>query len=101
MSDAPNNPGRDQRGRFGAGNPGGKGGPHRRAAELRRAAEEAVTPEHVAECIVRGIRDDRYLVYTSPDIRLGHFLQDTFSWPYEVAMRFLNDRLHGVGTSLR
>lgn len=51
MADAPTNTGRDQRGRFGLGNPGGKGGPHRRASELRRAAEEAVTPEHVAALI--------------------------------------------------
>ena len=56
MSGAPNNNGRDQRGRFGAGNPGGKGGPHRRAAELRRAAEEAVTPEHVAALVRKATR---------------------------------------------
>ena len=38
---------RDTNGRFTQGNPGGPGGPRRRACELRRAAEEAVTPEMV------------------------------------------------------
>jgi|GEM_PF-2250441 hypothetical protein len=39
--------GRDDRGRFAAGNPGGPGGAQRRACEFRRAAEEAVTVEHI------------------------------------------------------
>jgi hypothetical protein len=39
--------GRDARGRFTVGNPGGPGGSRRRAFTLRRAAEEAISPEHV------------------------------------------------------
>ena len=42
---------RDERGRFAAGNPGGPGGSRRRPSELRRAAEEAITPEHVAAMV--------------------------------------------------
>jgi hypothetical protein len=36
---------REPNGRFATGNPGGPGGSRRKACELRRAAEEAVTPE--------------------------------------------------------
>src|SRR3954470_6082060 len=35
----------------------------------------AHSPEHVAEAIVRGVERERYLVYTSNDIRAAHFLQ--------------------------
>jgi len=47
VSDRTNENGRDHGGRFAKGNPGGPGGPRKRSFELRRAAEEAVTPEHV------------------------------------------------------
>jgi hypothetical protein len=40
--------GRDQAGRFAAGNAGGPGGSRRRASEFRRAVEEAIGPEHMA-----------------------------------------------------
>lgn len=43
--------GRDTNGRFAAGNPGGPGGPRRRAFDLRRAAEEAITPEYIQALI--------------------------------------------------
>ncbi len=48
--------GRDERGRFAVGNPGGPGGPRRRASELRRAAEDAITPEHVAAMVRKATR---------------------------------------------
>lgn len=48
--------GRDERGRFTAGNRGGAGGTRRRAFTLRRAAEEAITPEHVAAMIRKATR---------------------------------------------
>ena len=45
-----NGDGRDRRGRFALGNPGGPGNPYaRRVAELRAALLNAVTPEDVAE----------------------------------------------------
>jgi NAD(P)-dependent dehydrogenase (short-subunit alcohol dehydrogenase family) len=53
----------------------------------------AVSPEHVAEKIVEGVERNRYLVFTSRDIRVGHFVQRVFAPPYERAMRVLNDRL--------
>jgi hypothetical protein len=48
--------GRDQRGRFAQGNAGGPGGPRRRASELRKAAEDAITPEHVQAMIRKATR---------------------------------------------
>jgi hypothetical protein len=52
---APND-GRDTNGRFAQGNPGGPGGSRRRASELRRAAEDAITPEHIAAMIRKATR---------------------------------------------
>ncbi len=51
MTDGSETNDRDERGRFAAGNPGGPGGARRRPSERRRAAEEAITPEHVAAMV--------------------------------------------------
>jgi NAD(P)-dependent dehydrogenase (short-subunit alcohol dehydrogenase family) len=56
----------------------------------RRFERRAATPEHVAECILDGVRRGRYMVYTSNDIRFGHFVQRKVAFPYEVTMRLLN-----------
>jgi hypothetical protein len=53
MADGADNSGHDSRGRFLPGNRGGPGGARRRADEFRRAAEEAVSPEHVAALMRR------------------------------------------------
>ena len=66
-----------------------------------RFRKRAVSPEHAAECILRGIEKDRYLVYTSRDIRIGHFIQRKFALPYEIAMRVANDRLTAVAAKAR
>jgi len=50
------NTGRDAQGRFTHGNKGGPGGAHRRPSELRRAAEEAITPEHVQAMLRKAAR---------------------------------------------
>lgn len=47
---------RDRNGRFTRGNQGGPGRPRGSGNALRRAAEEAVTPEHVAAIIRRATR---------------------------------------------
>jgi NAD(P)-dependent dehydrogenase (short-subunit alcohol dehydrogenase family) len=49
----------------------------------------AVTPEHAAEAIWKGVRRNRYWVYTSTDIRLAHWLQRWFPPGYVLAMRAL------------
>ncbi len=49
-------PDRDHRGRFAAGNQGGPGRRRGHANALRRAAEEAISPEHVAAIMRRATR---------------------------------------------
>ena len=56
MADGAGNEGRDTQGRFAAGNAGGPGGSRRRSSELRRAAEEAITPEHIQAMIRKAAR---------------------------------------------
>lgn len=52
--------------------------------------KRAVSPEHAAEAILRGVRRNRYWVYTSPDIRLVHLLQRVFPPGYVLAMKVMN-----------
>ncbi len=56
-----------------------------------RFEKRAVSPEHVAEKILKGIAKDRYLVFTSPDIRVGYWAQRFCPPLYELAMRKMND----------
>lgn len=65
-------------------------------AFLRQFERHAKRPEHVAERILDGIECDRYLVYTSADIRLAHLAQRLVPPAYELAMRRLNDRFVAV-----
>ncbi len=60
---------------------------------IARFEKHAVSPEHVAEKIIAGVEKDRYLVFTSADIRIGHWVQRKFAPAYELAMRKLNQRL--------
>jgi NAD(P)-dependent dehydrogenase (short-subunit alcohol dehydrogenase family) len=55
-----------------------------------RFGGHAVSPEHVAERILKGIRRNRFLIYTSPDIRALYLFKRTMWWPYSVAMRQVN-----------
>ena len=56
----------------------------------------AVTPERVAERIIDGIENDRFLVFTSRDIQILHWFQRKFAWPYEALMRQANDRMVAI-----
>jgi NAD(P)-dependent dehydrogenase (short-subunit alcohol dehydrogenase family) len=62
----------------------------------RRFERHAVSAEHVAEKILEGIEKNRYLVFTSNDIRIAFWLQRWFPPAYELAMRTLNRRLVAV-----
>lgn len=66
------------------------------AKMIGRFRSHAVTPEHVADCILTGIEKNRYMVFTSRDIEIGHFFQRKFALPYELAMRLLNDRFVAI-----
>lgn len=59
-------------------------------ALIERFERRAVTPEHVAACILDGVERNRYLVFTSPDIRWGFWLQGKWAKPYELTMRAMN-----------
>ncbi|MCH8543769.1 MAG: SDR family oxidoreductase [Alcanivorax sp.] len=59
----------------------------RLTARFRR---HAVTPEHAAQAILRGMRRRQYMIFTSLDIRIGYWWQRKFALPYEWAMRLLN-----------
>jgi NAD(P)-dependent dehydrogenase (short-subunit alcohol dehydrogenase family) len=56
----------------------------------------AIKPERAAQAILDGIRANRYLVFTSGDIRLLHWAQSLCSPAYIVVMRLLNNRLHAM-----
>ncbi len=57
-----------------------------------RFQKHAVTPEKAAAAILRGIARNEYMVFTSPDIRFGFWVQQKLGFPYELFMRFLNDQ---------
>jgi NAD(P)-dependent dehydrogenase (short-subunit alcohol dehydrogenase family) len=60
---------------------------------VARFGERAVSPEHVAEQIVRGVEKNRYMVFTSNDIRLLFWVQRLFEPAYRLVMRLLNREL--------
>jgi len=72
--------------------------------ELRDMKEHfrkrAVSPEKAAEAIIRGVKRDQYLVFTSNDTRIGHWFQRKFGFLYERTMRKLNDRLYKAAKPL-
>ncbi|WP_319431803.1 SDR family oxidoreductase [Mycobacterium sp. RTGN5] len=57
---------------------------------IRLFSGHAVTPEKVAENILTGITKNRFLIYTSPDIRALYAFKRLAWWPYSVAMRRVN-----------
>ena len=61
-----------------------------------RFERHAVSPEHVAEAILRGVEKNRYMVFTSVDGRFLHWLQRKFSPPYVLAMRLAGRELDRV-----
>jgi len=59
----------------------------------RRFERHAVSPERVAEEILAGVEKNRYLVFTSADIRVAFWLQRWCPPAYRAIMRALNRRL--------
>ncbi|MDQ1680338.1 MAG: hypothetical protein QOI42_1197 [Frankiaceae bacterium] len=56
----------------------------------RRFRRHAKSAEHAAGCILDGVVRNRYLVYTSADIRAMHFVQRVFPPAYVALMRIAN-----------
>lgn len=70
---------------------------HPKMVKMRKYFEKkSVTPEKAADAILKGIKANRYMVFTSNDIRVGYWFQQKFPMAYEFFMRKLNDRLHRV-----
>ncbi|MFW0787224.1 SDR family oxidoreductase [Gordonia sp. CPCC 206044] len=61
-------------------------------AQIARFHKVAVSPEKAAEAILKGVRRNRFLVYTSFDIRFGYWWARKFALPYEIVMRVANDQ---------
>lgn len=57
---------------------------------VERFSGHAVTPEKVADAILAGITKNRFLIYTSPDIRALYAFKRLAWWPYSVAMTRVN-----------
>ncbi|KAA8970128.1 MAG: SDR family oxidoreductase [Mycobacterium sp.] len=55
-----------------------------------RFSGHAVSPERAAEKILTGVAKNRYLIYTSGDIRALYALKRLAWWPYSLAMRQVN-----------
>ncbi|CDZ91259.1 SDR family oxidoreductase [Rhodococcus ruber] len=56
-----------------------------------RFERHAASPEKVAGCILAGIRKNRFLVYTSFDVRFGYWWARKFAPPYNVVMQLANN----------
>lgn len=70
-------------------------------AAVKDFEKRAVSPERVAEKIIGAIEKNRYLVFTSADIRIAHWWQRKFSPAYDLAMRLLQRRFGKVIASTR
>ena len=57
---------------------------------VERFGGHAVSPETAAEKILAGVAKNRYLIYTSADIRALYAFKRLAWWPYSVAMRRVN-----------
>jgi NAD(P)-dependent dehydrogenase (short-subunit alcohol dehydrogenase family) len=55
-----------------------------------------VPPERAAEAIIAGVKKNRYMVYTSRDIQIAHFVQRKLALPYDISMRVINDRFSAL-----
>jgi NAD(P)-dependent dehydrogenase (short-subunit alcohol dehydrogenase family) len=55
-----------------------------------RFRRHAVSPESAAQSILRGMRRRQYLVFTSADVRFGHWGQRWFPGIYAMVMRAAN-----------
>lgn len=62
----------------------------------KRFQKHAVTPEKAAKAILKGIKQNQFMIFTSPDIRVGYWFQRKFSYPYQVVMQLLNNHINAV-----
>src|SRR6202035_229651 len=55
-----------------------------------RFSGHAISPEKAADKILSGVARNRFLIYTSMDIRALYLFKRLAWWPYSVAMRQVN-----------
>ncbi len=55
-----------------------------------RFAGHAVSPEQAADKLLSGVAKNRFMIYTSPDIRALYLFKRLAWWPYSVSMRQVN-----------
>jgi len=58
---------------------------------VKRFTGHAVSPERAADKILAGVHKNRFLIYTSSDIRALYLFKRMMWWPYSIAMRKVND----------
>lgn len=56
----------------------------------------AVSPAKAATAILKGVKAGRYMIYTSFDIRFGHWWQRKFAWPFDTVMQLMNNYFQSV-----
>ena len=57
---------------------------------VKRFSGHAVTAEKAAEKILAGVARNRFLIYTSSDIRALYAFKRLAWWPYSIAMKQVN-----------
>ncbi|ASK36178.1 SDR family oxidoreductase [Alloalcanivorax mobilis] len=68
-----------------------------RVARLKqRFQRHAVSPAEAARRILKGLEKNRYLIYTSPEIRLGYWFKRKFAWPLERVIALIGRQLEAV-----
>lgn len=71
---------------------------HRSVKKLTdRFVSRATTPEHVADCILKAVEKNKYLVFTSHEIHALALAQRYFPPSYNLVMRIMNRQLVKVG----
>lgn len=53
----------------------------------------AISPETAAKAILQGIKRNRFIIYTSGDIRLGYWFKRKFAPPYEAVIATITRRM--------
>nr|WP_245668249.1 SDR family oxidoreductase [Nocardia xishanensis] len=61
--------------------------------------KHAVPPERVAAAILRGVERNRFLIYSSFDIRFGYWWARKFAFPYEFVIRRASARFSTLPVS--
>ncbi len=59
-------------------------------------SDRAVTPEKVASLIIKAVQKNRYLVFTSFDIRIAYCLKKKLFFAYHIIMKQLNNMMNDI-----